>query len=76
MQATVSLGAGKGMAVTLGIGIGRAVSLGVGGVRNMVFFELFLSYFMTFRLVYLLPILSLRFTLPRKDKTHAIDFKT
>ena len=33
LQATVLLGAGKGVAVTLGIGIGRAVSLGVGGSR-------------------------------------------
>ena len=33
LQATVLLGAGKGVAVTLGIGIGRAVSLGVRGSR-------------------------------------------
>ena len=42
-------------------------------VRNMVFFELFPSYFMTFRLLYLLTFFSLNFTLPRKDKTRAIE---
>ena len=45
-----------------------------GPVRNMVFFELFLCYFHDF-LCYFTPptFFSLSFTLPRKDKTRAID---
>ena len=46
-------------------------------VRNMVFFELFLCYFSRFSMLfYPPPLFSLSFTLPRKDKTRAIDLMT
>ena len=46
-------------------------------VRNMVFFELFLCYFVRLSMLFYSPtFFSLSFTLPRKDNMRAIDLMT